>query len=233
VFPLFDTTTTEEGISIHLSNCVQVWGFAMGLIDQKAGWEHMGQGIKLWLVCSLIANLDSLSNAALCPYHVAVRKPIDPHLLTSTLTFASSLQSMSPSLFLLVFLPILLFGSGSSLDWHTFFRNMTQILTLAFPGVGIHMVLVAVIYKYVFPYNWSWNEAFLYGAIISATDPVAVVRLPRLVFHMYVHTLIEINQLIKLGFFCFRNVHPTYLLRRMPPFHTGADLQACLLVNYE
>lgn len=82
---------------------------------------------------------------------------------------------MPPELFLLTFLPILLFGSGSTLDWHTFFRNSTQIVTLAFPGVGLHMVIVAVVVRYAFPYNWSWTEAFLYGAIISATDPVAVV----------------------------------------------------------
>lgn len=82
---------------------------------------------------------------------------------------------MPPTLFLLVFLPILLYGSGSALDWHTFFRNLNPILTLAFPGVAIHTALVAVIYKYVFPYAWSWKEAFLFGSIISATDPVAVV----------------------------------------------------------
>lgn len=84
-------------------------------------------------------------------------------------------QNMSPELFLLVFLPILLYGSGSSLDWHTFFRNSAQIFSLAFPGVAIHTCLVAIVYRYVFPYNWNWKEAFLFGSIISATDPVAVV----------------------------------------------------------
>lgn len=91
---------------------------------------------------------------------------------------------MSPELFLLVFLPILLYGSGSSLDWHTFFRNSAQIFSLAFPGVAIHTCLVAIVYRYVFPYNWNWKEAFLFGSIISATDPVAVVcSLPRSTHH--------------------------------------------------
>lgn len=31
-------------------------------------------------------------------------------------------------------------------------------------------------FKWIFPYNSTWEEAFLYGAIISVTDPVAVVR---------------------------------------------------------
>lgn len=29
--------------------------------------------------------------------------------------------------------------------------------------------------KYTFPYNWSWVECLLFGAIFGATDPVAVV----------------------------------------------------------
>jgi NhaP-type Na+/H+ or K+/H+ antiporter len=86
---------------------------------------------------------------------------------------------MKPELFLMTFLPILLFASGSSLDRHTFARNFPHIFTLAFPGVGVHMVIVAVVYKYAFPYGWSWVQSFLFGAIISATDPVAVVRFHR------------------------------------------------------
>eukprot|EP00892_Ulva_mutabilis_P004618 jgi/Ulvmu1/2528/UM138_0033.1 len=122
------------GFIIPYTGLLVIAGVTVGLIDQKADWEHMGQGIEIWL-------------------------------------------NMPPELFLLVFLPILLYGSGSSLDWHTFFRNSTQIFTLAFPGVAIHTCLVAVIYRYVFPYDWSWKESFLFGSIISATDPVAVVAI--------------------------------------------------------
>ena len=35
--------------------------------------------------------------------------------------------------------------------------------------------ITAVLVKYSFPYNWSWVECLLFGAIFSATDPVAVV----------------------------------------------------------
>jgi NhaP-type Na+/H+ or K+/H+ antiporter len=60
---------------------------------------------------------------------------------------------MKPELFLIIFLPILLFASGSAMEWHTFCRNFPQIFSLAFPGVGLHMVLVAVVYKFAFPYK--------------------------------------------------------------------------------
>ena len=36
-------------------------------------------------------------------------------------------------------------------------------------------VLTAVLVKYTFPYDWNWVESLLFGAMFSATDPVAVV----------------------------------------------------------
>ena len=36
-------------------------------------------------------------------------------------------------------------------------------------------ILTAVLVKYTFPYNWTWVESLLFGAMFSATDPVAVV----------------------------------------------------------
>ena len=30
---------------------------------------------------------------------------------------------------------------------------------------------------YVFDYGWSWNVAMLFGCVISATDPIAVVAI--------------------------------------------------------
>jgi NhaP-type Na+/H+ or K+/H+ antiporter len=48
-------------------------------------------------------------------------------------------------------------------------------MVLAWPGVVIQFLLIALCGKYFFPYNWSWPESFLFGAMLSATDPVAVV----------------------------------------------------------
>jgi NhaP-type Na+/H+ or K+/H+ antiporter len=52
-----------------------------------------------------------------------------------------------------------------------------QVLLLAGPGVVIGTALTAVFVKYVFPYNWTWLESLLFGAMLSATDPVAVIAL--------------------------------------------------------
>ncbi len=43
------------------------------------------------------------------------------------------------------------------------------------PGVLFGASLTAVLVKYTFPYSWSWVECLLFGAVFSATDPVAVV----------------------------------------------------------
>ncbi len=43
------------------------------------------------------------------------------------------------------------------------------------PGVLVGTILTAALVKYTFPYNWSWVESLLFGAMFSATDPVAVI----------------------------------------------------------
>ena len=39
--------------------------------------------------------------------------------------------------------------------------------------------LTAILAKYMFTYNWDWYQGMMFGAILSATDPVAVVALLR------------------------------------------------------
>ncbi len=48
---------------------------------------------------------------------------------------------------------------------------------LAFPGVIMQAFLIGAVGVHVFPYGWKWSESVLFGAILSATDPVAVVAL--------------------------------------------------------
>lgn len=58
---------------------------------------------------------------------------------------------------------------------HSLMCCCMQIMVLAWPGVVIQFLLIALCAKYAFPYNWSWPECLLFGAMLSATDPVAVV----------------------------------------------------------
>ncbi|KIY91380.1 Sodium/hydrogen exchanger 8 [Monoraphidium neglectum] len=82
---------------------------------------------------------------------------------------------MEPHLLLLIFLPIIGFSAAVSQEPHQLRKSWGQIMVLAWPGVVIQFLLIALCGKYFFPYNWSWPESFLFGAMLSATDPVAVV----------------------------------------------------------
>ena len=52
-----------------------------------------------------------------------------------------------------------------------------QVLLLAGPGVALGTALTAVFAKFALPYGWTWIESLLFGAMLSATDPVAVIAL--------------------------------------------------------
>lgn len=54
---------------------------------------------------------------------------------------------------------------------------LLQVLALAGPGVMIATILMATFSHYIFPYGWDWNTCLFFGAMTSATDPVAVVAL--------------------------------------------------------
>lgn len=53
-----------------------------------------------------------------------------------------------------------------------------QVVLLAVFGLAVATALSGVMAKMVFvDYQWTWFEALLFGSIVSATDPVAVVAL--------------------------------------------------------
>ena len=84
---------------------------------------------------------------------------------------------VDPHVLLFCFLPVLIFESAFSTDYHIFSREASQVLTLAIPGVILSSVMTAGIAYGIFPYGWSWNACMMFGAMMSATDPVAVVAL--------------------------------------------------------
>ncbi len=82
---------------------------------------------------------------------------------------------VSPDLILFVFLPTLIFESSYHLDARRLRHNLTPILFLAVPGLLLSTGLIGLIV-------WLATDiplvaALLLGAILSATDPVAVIAL--------------------------------------------------------
>ena len=89
-----------------------------------------------------------------------------------------SWYDMTPQVILYCFVPILVFESAFMTDTHIFSRQKWQILTLAGPGVLVASILTGGFVKAVFTdYGWDWPTVLMFGAMMSATDPVAVVAL--------------------------------------------------------
>lgn len=82
---------------------------------------------------------------------------------------------IDPHLILYLFLPTLIFESAYSMEPHLFFRIAPQIVLLAIIGLIISMLLSAFAVSWLL--SWGMGVALLFGALISATDPVAVVAL--------------------------------------------------------
>lgn len=88
-----------------------------------------------------------------------------------------ALETISPSVLFAVFLPALIVPSGLNLRWHVVKRVLDKALLLAVPGTLITAALIALVARYVLPYDWKWSGCFLFGGTLAATDPVAVVSI--------------------------------------------------------
>lgn len=93
-----------------------------------------------------------------------------------------SVANINPDLILYIFLPILIFDAAYELNLHIFKKTLTNATLLAGPGLIICMILTAVLLiaiSLLVPgyEKWTWASALMFGALISATDPVAVVAL--------------------------------------------------------
>lgn len=94
------------------------------------------------------------------------------------LTLQQSIQvDLTSELILALFVPPLFFEAALGINFNQMRRDLPRILLLAVPGVIVTTLVVAGLLTYsaslVFP------AALVFGALISATDPVAVVSMFR------------------------------------------------------
>lgn len=82
---------------------------------------------------------------------------------------------LTPDLVFFIFLPALIFESALTLDARQLLRDIAPILVLAVPALVVSTVLIGVgVWAYM---DLDLTLALLFGALIAATDPVAVVAL--------------------------------------------------------
>jgi NhaP-type Na+/H+ or K+/H+ antiporter len=110
--------------------------------------------------------------------------------LSGAITWGGNLDG---HLILYVFLPILIFEAGFALDVHTFKKSFLNAFYLAGPGIVTATVMTGLaFYGLIVAFGGEggvlaqWNvevgafvmlASMLFGAVVSATDPVAVVAL--------------------------------------------------------
>ncbi|WP_255587010.1 cation:proton antiporter [Hephaestia mangrovi] len=106
--------------------------------------------------------------------------------------------SLTPGLIYYIFLPPLVFEAAIQIPWKPFRRELPLLLALVTFGVAIAAIVVAGGMHWLL--GWSWIGAAMFGVLISATDPVAVIAAfkamkvqPRL------HLLVEAESLLNDG----------------------------------
>ena len=149
--------------------------------------HNSGIGILIFVVFSLLigAVLKALMRSSRMPYTVILLLvgigigAINHFFFADTQNVFSTMihqvGEIDPHLILFLFLPTLIFESAYSMEPHLFFRILPQIALLAIVGLIISMVLSAFAVHWLL--SWSIGASLLFGALISATDPVAVVAL--------------------------------------------------------
>jgi CPA1 family monovalent cation:H+ antiporter len=125
--------------------------------------------IELLLIVSLVALLVRRLNI---PYTVAL---VVAGLIV-TLQQPLNLE-LGPPVILALFLPPLVFEAAFHMPLGDLRRNLTSILLLAVPGVVVTMLVVAGVVS--LSTGLAWPVALVFGALISATDPVAVIAVFR------------------------------------------------------
>jgi len=82
---------------------------------------------------------------------------------------------LTPELVLFVFLPTLIFESGLKLDARQLIKDLAPVLMLAIPALLISTSIIGLGIWYFLSVDLL--IALLFGALISATDPVAVIAI--------------------------------------------------------
>jgi Na+/H+ antiporter len=107
--------------------------------------------------------------------------------------------TLEPDLVFFVFLPPLIYGAGFNSSPRDLRAQARRIGVLAIGLVAATTVAVAVVTKLVVP-GFGWAEAFVLGAVLAPTDPVAAVSImQRLRVTPQLATIIEGESLVNDG----------------------------------
>ncbi|MGH9420922.1 MAG: cation:proton antiporter, partial [Thermoanaerobaculia bacterium] len=142
---------------------------------QTADMEVEGAFILLFVVATAVA---IVARRLHLPYTVAL-------VLAGLLIGALNLfppPHLTKNLLFSVFLPGLIFEAAFRIKAREFRDNWMTLLSLAVPGVIVSTALITLLLTPVIASlgaapDFTWKHALVFGALISATDPIAVVAI--------------------------------------------------------
>lgn len=144
-------------------------------------WERVLNSEAIFLLLFMVATAVAIAARWLrLPYTVAL---VLAGLLLGTVQLFPAPQ-LTKTLLFSIFLPGLIFEAAFHIDFREFSRNRTTILSLAVPGVVASIALTVIILTPVinalaFVHGLGWRHTLVFGALIAATDPIAVIAIFR------------------------------------------------------
>src|SRR5262245_31163650 len=163
----------QDGRYFKVQRC---WIFAMQPTSQVAG--VVGGVITLLLIATVVLavtrrlKLPSTVVLVLVGIGLAAWSAAYPHVLP----MLHDLE-LSSALIFYVFLPTLIFEAAFNLDVRQLYENLGAVLALAVPGLLLSTLIIGLIVGMAT--SIPYTAALLLGAILSATDPVAVIAVFR------------------------------------------------------
>ncbi len=170
----------DEG-SGHGSNMSPLFFLILALII-GAGTRHFLRKSPLPYTVSLLViglGLGALSRLGYFGEWNIIGLKLDAGFISEAVGWAGRID---PHLILYIFLPTLIFEAAFAMDVHTFKKTSANAFILAIPGIIVAIVLtgfviIGIKLAGIGLNNWTWTMALLFGTVISATDPVAVVAI--------------------------------------------------------
>lgn len=117
----------------------------------------------------LVAVIAMIAQRLKIPYSVGL---VVAGLAFALLPFSPDIR-FTRDLIFVVLLPPLIFEAAFHLHWDALRKQLPLILVLAIVGVVLSSAFVAGGMHWLA--RWSWTTALVFGAFISATDPVSVI----------------------------------------------------------
>ena len=95
--------------------------------------------------------------------------------------YMTNLSNHFGNLFMILLLPPIIFEGGYNLQKKPFFKNFGSVLAYSFLGTFIAIFASSIMFYGVgqtpLSPEFTWREAFAFGSLISATDPVSVISI--------------------------------------------------------